>query len=388
MTRRRVHAVGLVLLFAVGLWPASARLGARDVPQAPAAQAALAPQRNDLPARLSDKEFWRLVETFSEPNGYFQSDNLVSNEDTFQYVIPELLKVVPPGGAYLGVGPDQNFTYLVALKPKIAFITDIRRGNLQEHLMYKALLELSPDRAEFLSRLFSRKRPAGLTTASTAAELFEAYLNVPMSSSLRDENLKAMLDLLARQHGGTLSDDDAAGLAYVYDSFVQAGPTISYAMNSFGRGGPMRYPSYQDLQMANDGQGTARGYLANEANYTTLRTMEQDNRIVPIVGDFAGPRALRTVGTYLADHGATVSVFYTSNVEQYLFQNNVWPAFARNVATLPLDDASTFIRSCFTTCGMPNGSRAVSLLDSMSGLLRDFNEGRILNYWQVLQHSR
>jgi hypothetical protein len=159
-------------------------------------------------------------------------------------------------------------------------------------------------------------------------------------------------------------------------------------MNNQGRIGPMRYPSYQDLQMQNDGQGISRGYLATEANYAVLKTIEQDNRIVPIVGDFAGAKALRSVGTYLAEHGATVSIFYTSNVEQYLFQNDVWPAFARNVATLPLDDSSTFIRSCFNSCGFPNGSRAVSLLDSISGLLRDFNEGRIQNYWQVLQHSR
>jgi hypothetical protein len=382
MTRRPNLAAGLALLIGLFVWAsAPAALGASARRQLPA-------QKNDLPARLTDREFWKLVDTFSEANGYFQSDNLVSNEDTFQYVIPELLRIIPPGGAYLGVGPDQNFTYLVALKPRIAFITDIRRGNLQEQLMYKALLELSADRAEFLSRLFSRKRPSGLSASSTSAELFEAYLNVPMATSLRDENLKAMLDRLGRSRGSPVSDDDAAGIAYVYDNFVRQGPTLSYAMNNLGRIGPMRYPSYQDLQMQTDGQGVSRGYLASEANFTVLKTMEQDNRIVPVVGDFAGTKALRSVGAYLAEHGATVSIFYTSNVEQYLFQNDVWPAFARNVATLPLDDSSTFIRSCFNSCGMPNGSRAVSLLDSISGLLRDFNEGRIQNYWQVLQHSR
>ena len=68
---------------------------------------------------------------------------------------------------YLGVGPEQNFTYITAVRPRMAFILDIRRGNLQEHLLYKALFELSADRAEFLSRLFSRPRAAGLTTDST-----------------------------------------------------------------------------------------------------------------------------------------------------------------------------------------------------------------------------
>src|SRR5436853_4013679 len=107
--------------------------------------ARLAPT-NTLPTRLSDQEFWQLVEDMSEPGGYFRSDNLLSNEDTFQYVIPNLERRLPLGGVYLGVGPDQNFTYLETFQPKMAFVIDIRRQNMLEHLMYKAILELSADR--------------------------------------------------------------------------------------------------------------------------------------------------------------------------------------------------------------------------------------------------
>src|SRR6188768_1838176 len=106
-----------------------------------------------LPARLSDAEFWALVEQLSEPEGNFPFDNLVSNETSIQSVIPALLNRTRPGGVYLGVGPEQNFTYIAALQPRIAFVIDIRRQNLVEHLMYKALFELSPSRADFVSRL-------------------------------------------------------------------------------------------------------------------------------------------------------------------------------------------------------------------------------------------
>ena len=75
----------------------------------------------------------------------------------------------------MGVGPEQNFTYIAALKPAMAFIVDVRRGNLQMHLMYKALFEMSADRPDFVSRLFSRKRPAGLTAASNVRDIFQAY---------------------------------------------------------------------------------------------------------------------------------------------------------------------------------------------------------------------
>src|SRR5882672_9335745 len=69
-----------------------------------------------LPARLSDQEFWRLATDSSEPNGFFRSDNLTSNELLFQYVVPDLVRRTRPGGAYLGVGPEQNYTYIAAVR--------------------------------------------------------------------------------------------------------------------------------------------------------------------------------------------------------------------------------------------------------------------------------
>src|SRR4051812_30002067 len=72
-----------------------------------------------LPSRLTDQEFWGLLTELSEPGGSFRSDNLLSNEIRLQYVIPELLKVVPHGRAYIGVGPEQNFTYIAAVQPSV-----------------------------------------------------------------------------------------------------------------------------------------------------------------------------------------------------------------------------------------------------------------------------
>src|SRR5580765_8378707 len=99
----------------------------------------------ELPSRLSDEEFWKLTADFSEPDAYFHSDNFVSNERSFQHVLSDLAKGRQPGSAYLGVGPEQNFTYLLAVKPRLAFIVDIRRQNLIEHLMFKAIFELSSE---------------------------------------------------------------------------------------------------------------------------------------------------------------------------------------------------------------------------------------------------
>ncbi|HUK32675.1 MAG TPA: hypothetical protein VLV86_02125, partial [Vicinamibacterales bacterium] len=107
---------------------------------------------------LSDQEFRTLITGLSEPGGTFVTDNILSNEIAMQDVLPELERT--HRGAYIGVGPEQNLTYITALKPSIAFVVDLQRGNLLLHLMYKALVEMSTDRADFLSRLFARPRPS------------------------------------------------------------------------------------------------------------------------------------------------------------------------------------------------------------------------------------
>jgi hypothetical protein len=351
----------------------------------------------NLPARMSDTAFWRLVTTVSEPGGYFRSDNFVSNETSYQWVIPDLLRTTKPGGVYLGVGPDQNFTYLVALKPKLAFIFDIRRQNMLTHLMYKALIEQSADRADFLSRLFSRPRPARLDTLSAPESLFVAFQLVPPDSALYRKNIASINEQLSKKHGFTLTADDTASIAYVYRSFVAFGPDITYNSNQ-GRGGYGRMPSYAQLQIETDSAGLHRSYMANEANFRALKQLETDNLIVPVVGDFAGTTAIRTVASYLKGHHAGVTAFYLSNVEQYLFQQgDDWRHFFENVGELPLDSSSTFIRSVFDGAVYYRGSssssfggymRARQMLAPMLAQVMAFRAGRLGTYADVIETSR
>jgi hypothetical protein len=344
----------------------------------------------EIPARLADSTYWRLVTEFSEPSGNFPSDNLLSNETSLQYVIPELLRSTKPGGVYLGVAPEQNFTYLGALKPKIAFIVDIRHDNSLLLLVYKALFELSIDRAEFTSRLFSRPRPDGLDTASTIEQLMQAYSTAPRDSALFARNLAAVRDRLVKTHGFPLTADELVNIDYLYSWFFNAGPNLSYNMNMGGFRG--RYPTYAMLMLETDGAGGQRSYLANEANFRVVKGMEANNLIVGITGDFTGPKALRAVGNYVREHHATITAFYVSNVEFYLFrQGDDWRKFYANVATLPLDESSTFIRSLSQGFGFrpgsPNGQQ-VELLCSMSGLLKAYNEGKISYYMDMINLSK
>ena len=349
-----------------------------------------------IPSKLADSTFWRLVTELSESNGFFRSDNFVSNETTLQWVIPELLRTTKPGGVYLGVGPDQNFTYLVALKPKLAFIFDIRRQNMLTHLMYKALIEQSTDRADFLSRLFSRPRPGGLDSTTSDVALFAAFQAVPPDSAAFRKNHAAVFERLIKQHGFKLSDEDTNTINYVYTAFATYGPGITYNSNQrnagYGRG---RMPSYAELQVEADSAKVHRGYLATEANFRALKDLEANNLVVPLVGDFAGAKALRGVGAYLKDHASNVTAFYLSNVEQYLFQqNDDAKKFYTNVATLPLDSSSTFIRSVFNGMGYNRSGgfnsylRAEQMLASMLEQVTLFNSGKLASYYDVIQTSR
>jgi hypothetical protein len=354
---KRLAGAASLIFFAAVVAPASCARHAPPVP-APAAAAprpaepaapaaAPAPAPVHLPERLSDADFWALSTDLSEPNGSFRSDNLLSNEVWLQYVIPDLLNVAKPGRVYMGVGPEQNFTYIAALKPAMAVIVDIRRGNLDLHLMYKALFELSADRADFLSRLFSRKRPDGLTRVSNIHEILQAYAASAADDALFEQNFQSIVDHLQKTHGFPLQAEDVSGIRYVYEYFWRYGPDLTYWMSGggFGGRGGRNSPTYADLMTLTDESGTMRSYLATDENFQILKTLESKNLLVPVVGNFAGPKAVRAVGSWLKAHNAVVSAFYLSNVEQYLTQDGIWMDFCANASQLPIDETSQFIRS-------------------------------------------
>jgi hypothetical protein len=371
-----------------------------------------------IPDRLADSTFWRLMTDYSEPWGVFRSENFVSNETSLQYVIPELQRTVKPGGVYMGVAPDQNFTYILAVKPSIAFIVDIRHQNAVQHLMYKSLMEMSNTRAEFLAKLFARAPLAGVDTAATVMQLFDALANTKPDSQLYRANLKAILDRLQKVHHFALSDSEVVSMSCVYGAFFTYGPTLSYNHSSdcrnpgpfaFGRGGrpggggggnPMMggfgMPAFIGMLVETDGAGSNRSYLATEANYRALKHMEERNLIVPLTGNFAGDKAVRAAGQYARDHGATVQTFYLSNVEQYLFQqDDEAQRFYKNVATLPVDSTSTFIRSfsggMYGAYGLelkPQSGRSMQLVSSIQETLKAFDAGELTSWIEVIRRSR
>lgn len=398
-TRRRLRAALLCgASWLVHAPPADAQVVAAPAVGTPAVAAHPARATNRLPAELADSTFWRLVTELSEPAGWFRSENYVSNETAWQYVIAPLRSVVPAGHAYIGVGPEQNFTYIAALEPDIAFIVDIRRQNLALHLYYKALFELAPSRAAFLSRLFARALPAGLDSTSSADALLNAFEDAAMDSVRHVATIADVVAHLTAHHGFAVGDDDLQLLQRVAWAFAMAGPQINYSyIPEYGPNAVIArgMPSFSTLMRQDDGAGVNRSFLGSEAVYRAVRGMHKRNLIVPVTGDFAGGHALAAVGDWLRAHEAIVGTFYLSNVEQYLFQDNdTWPRFYANVATLPLDASSTFIRSISNRWGRGMVSRGANsplmsqLIGPMQATVEAFRGGTLLWYGDVIAMTR
>jgi hypothetical protein len=308
------------------------------------AAASSKPAENDaLPERLSDADFWKLASDISEPGGYFQiENNYTSNEMEVGHLFTALRTAGVNGDVYLGVGPEQNFTYIAAIRPKMAFIVDIRRQAAMQHLMFKAMFEMAADRADFISLLFSKPRPAGLDTTTSIQKIWDAYRPVPTDSNLGNRTYARMIDRLTKVHGFNFTADESEKIKAVYDAFYYYGPSIATRGTNNGRGS---MGDFTDLTgYSTDAGGQPRSFLSSEENYRTVKSLHERNLIVPITGDFGGPKAIRAIGAYLTSKHALVRAFYVSNVEQYLFQDGHAGLFYANVATLPVDSASVFIR--------------------------------------------
>jgi hypothetical protein len=305
-----------------------------------------ASQGRSAPDSLTSAEFWAFFTSMSEPDGSFLSENFVSNEVSFQDVIPTLQKTLTKNGVYLGVGPEQNFTYISNLGPRLAVIFDIRRQNAMQHLLYKALFELSPTRADFVSRLFSRPSVAGLAAGIHVKALFDSAAAAPVSDSAYKANFAAIVELLTNQHGFALPEADIQSISHVFEVFFKAGTDVNYGYRAGSPYVRTTYPTFGMLQAATNADTVQMAFLANEERYRAVRSLQLKNLIVPVVGDFGGPSAIKSVAKWLRDRSLLVTAFYVSNVEQYLWrESGSAERFYSNVSALPIDTTSHFIRS-------------------------------------------
>jgi hypothetical protein len=336
-----------------------------------------------------DTSFARLVARLSEPGGFFDSDNLISNETSYLHVLQGMQRLGVRGGAYLGVGPDQNFSYIAAIRPSIALMIDIRRDNLLEHLLFKSLFEMSRTRVEYLALLLGRPVPSNLDAwrGRSIQDIVEYLDHTPADSALAARTQAAINRLIASYHV-PLTDLDRATIARIRGAFVSDSLSLRYS--SLGRAPRPYHPTYRTLLLERDRAGRQASYLADEDGFQYVKMMEERGLVIPVVGNVAGDRALKEVSRFLTERGLVVSAFYLSNVEQYLMRDGSFGGFATNVAQLPRNGRSVIIRSFF---GAPFGSghplnvpghTSTQLLQTFDSLIADYEKGTLRSYFDLV----
>lgn len=327
------------------------------------------------------------IARLSEPGGYFDTDNLVSNEASYLHVIGSLRQLEVRGGAYIGVGPDQNFSYIAAIRPNIAMIVDIRRDNMLLHLLFKALFEIAPTRIEYLSLLFGRPAPAEPAAWGDAdVEQVVAYVDsLPPTAVLR---ARAATDSAIVTFGVPLTDGERATIDRFHRAFIRAGPSLRF--HTTGRTPRFYYPSYRELLFERDLDGARASYVASEESYRFVRSLQQRDLIIPVVGDLAGTHAMRAIARFVAQRGERVSALYVSNVDFYLFRNGSFPNFVANVKALPRDGGSVIVRSVFRGpfgAAHPHavpGYYSTQLLQAMESLVQRVETDGYASYWDLV----
>jgi hypothetical protein len=333
-------AGGMVVGGLLALAPLRTRaaLGAQAATSASVAAAPLAP--------IADAEFARLVTALSEPGGYFDTDNLISNERSYLHALGALERLGTRGGAFIGVGPDQGFSYIARTRAELAFMVDVRRDNLRQHLLFKAFFAAARNRTEYLALWLGRAVPADVTRwADRDLDAIVRHLDTAAATSATRDAARAAVRTALRSVRVPLDADDLAVIDRVHDAFMTAGLTLRFT--TFGRPPRPYYPTLRDLLLETDRDGRRASYMATEADFQYVKELQRRNRIVPVVGDLAGAHALRAIGREMAARKLSLGVLYASNAEDYVLRDGKFASYAQNVLALPRSGRSAIVRSWF-----------------------------------------
>lgn len=317
------------------------------------------------------ESFADTIATLSTPESGPPADNLVTNEDSFPRVVSDLARLAPRDSVYLGVGPDQNLTYMAHARPAVAFILDHRRRNLLLHLVHKALLTLADDRAGYLSRLTARAPSRPLADDATADDLIAAFAPAPFDRARLDATVAEVARALRPL--GVVADDEWPAVATIQAKL--AGPGLEARFLAL-----RMYPTFARLIATRTRDGKPAHFLGDERLYQSLRDAERADRVIPLVGDFAGPKSITGLAEWLRRRGRSVGVLYISDVEFFLLRSGKFPAYIANLDRLPWADGAVVVRTSTRPIESPervDGDSSTTVVRPVERFLAEARRGRI-----------
>jgi hypothetical protein len=327
-------------------------------------------------------EFRRLF-ALSQPGDKFISDNVVSNETSLLQPAAELVAV--HGGAYIGVGPEQNYTYIALSRPEIAFILDLRRDNALLHLLYKTLFDMATSRVQFLCLLFGRPYDSKLEPEPNAHAdaLLAAVDRVEQDRAWFDRQHGLLIERL-RSYGLGLSSADIQRIDHMHELFFLKQLEIRFELH---KNSWRKYPSLGSLLLLRTPHGQGTFVDSNDA-FQFVQNLHRRHRIVPLVGDVSERQPLGTIADELARRVLSLRAFYISNVEQYLLGRPNFTGWLGNLRRLPHDEQSILLR-CYLDQGRPHprqepGRRTTSLAHRLGVFLESTKDGPPRSYFALV----
>ncbi|MCI0490035.1 MAG: hypothetical protein L0229_25870 [Blastocatellia bacterium] len=338
-------------------------------------------------ASKDHKAFAALSARLSEPGGHFDSDNLISNETSYLHVLGRVREIGTSGGVYIGVGPDQSFSYIAKIRPRMAIMIDIRRDNLLQHLIFKAMFARAENRLEYLCLFFGKPFPKTKGWEQRDVKDLADYIDVTPSDPKLFEKTAKMIREDIQEFGIAVSESELETIEQIQRAFYSQGLDIRYS--SHHRPPRNIYPTYRDLLLERDLSGKRENYFNSEDDFQFLKKLQEKDMIVPVVGDLSGSHAVKAIGKYTKEIKEKVSAFYVSNVEFYLHRQGSFGSFIDNLKSLPIDDRSLIIRSYFNYYAPPHPQAepnhfSTQLLQRIEDLIKQCEAGDCESYNDIV----
>ncbi|MGP3921046.1 LIC_10091 family protein [Nonomuraea sp. 10N515B] len=219
-------------------------------------------------------------------------------------------------GAYIGVGPCQNLTYIGALRPRLAIICDSRLDNLIEHLMFKMLIERATNPLDYLLLLFSRpvEEPPPSADIKEAEDLVAAFeRGTPDPETYRD-NLEWLRSEAKRRW--EFNDGQLDRLSYLYGQFFARQLAITAVNQECAEA--LGSPTLRDVILARNSYRRNFHFLTDADRFAYVRQMQLEDRIIPMLGNFSSAASIQLINDLLDKFGERADTIYLSNIEDYL----------------------------------------------------------------------
>lgn len=328
--------------------------------------------------------FFELLKWLDEPpTGPSSADNLMTNEDSLASVMDQIRSESPPGTVFLGVGPDQNYTFIATARPIEAYLLDYRKKNQLLHLMHLALIAKSPNRIDYLENYWARRVKVGLISppnddhSKTTEKLLLLFRRSELDQQFLAQNIgDVMSELLNSQF---LDANEIEEVGRIQKRLAGPGPEARFLALKM-------YPTIASLISMKTRAGKPGHWLAGDDYYQEVRELCFQQKIYPVVGDWSGQLCLKKLAAHLNSTEKKVGLVYISDVEFFLLRGNRFSHYIENLARLPLHDEVRIVRTSTREIEHPEriqGSSSTSIVRPLKQFIERARAGRVRR-WEDL----